>query len=226
MNRSMKEGKKWHCYLDRGLKQLSNHDPARALKYLEVALKVCPVRSRRDLARIFYYTGLVLRKVGLHDSAVKSWTSAKRLCGIRMYTHYVKRFANEYGMAKQAHPDLDDWRAFYAIQIGKYLRAKKSHAFGTLAEQDMIRDLLFDAWQDVLKSGSLRGKTTKEKLSEFHRQEIVFPFFIVPSKRDPSKGWTHGHWDKGKLCPCGSGLPFYLCCGTRKQGWGINPEKL
>ncbi|MFQ3620867.1 MAG: hypothetical protein SNJ78_07970 [Spirochaetales bacterium] len=173
------------------------------------------------MARILYFTGITLYRLGLHDSAVKSWVAAKKLCKSRLYRAYVQRFSNAYGMAKQAHPELDDWRAFYAIQIKKYLKTKKSHAFGTRAEQDMIRDLIFDSWQSLLSSGALAGKSVKEKLKIYNQHEIIFPYFILPQTF--SLGLYVKEREGMRFCHCGSGLPFHLCCGRTKGGsrWAI-----
>lgn len=209
----------WNVNLYKGLQRLSGHDPSGALKFLQIALEACPVSDRKGLARILYFTGIALRKIGLYDSAVKSWNAAKRVCRSPLYRTYVKRFSNEYGMARQAHPDLDDWRAFYSIQIGKYLKKKNSHSMGTLAEQDMIRDLIFDAWQELIHSGRLVGKTAKEKLKEFHTHEIIFPYFIVPQPLSMSLGQVAREGEGMRRCPCGSGLPFHMCCGRRQGGW-------
>jgi len=225
----MERGKKylsWEVNLHKGLERLSSHDPSGALKYLQMALEACPVSERKELGRILYFTGITLRKIGLYDSAVKSWNAARRVCKSPLYTAYVKRFSNEYGMARQAHPELDDWRAFYSIQIGKYLKTKKSHSFGTLAEQDMIRDLIFDAWQELVRSGRLVGKTPKEKLKLFNKHEIIFPYFVVPQTLSMSLGEVAKERLKVKLCPCGSGLPFHMCCGRRQGGWGALTGKL
>lgn len=216
----------WRVNLYRGLQRLSAHDPSRALKYFQKALEACPVYERKGLARVLYFTGITLRKIGLYDSAVKSWNAAKRVCKSPLYLNYTRRFSNEYGMARQAHPDLDDWRAFYSIQIGKYLKTKKSHAFGTLAEQDMIRDLIFDAWQELVRSGRLVGKSPKEKLKEFHNHEIIFPYFLVPETLSISLGQIAKEKQGMRLCPCGSGMPFYLCCGRRQGGWSAMTGKL
>ncbi len=226
MERGKKQPLSWRINLYRGLQRLSGHDPSGALKYLKMALEDCPVSERKGLARILYFTGITLRKIGLYDSAVKSWNAAKRVCKSPLYLTYVKRFSNEYGMARQAHPELDDWRAFYSIQIGKYLKTKKSHSFGTLAEQDMIRDLIFDAWQDLTRSGRLIGKSSREKLKEFHNYEIIFPYFLVPDTLSMSIGRVVKERQGTRLCPCGSGLPFHLCCGRRPGEWSAQYGKL
>lgn len=226
MERGKKHPLSWRVNLDRGLRRLSGHDPSGALKFLQMALEACPVSERKGLARILHFTGITLRKIGLYDSAVKSWNAAKRVRKSPLYVSYVKRFSNEYGMARQAHPELDDWRAFYSVQIGKYLKSKESHCFGTLAEQDMIRDLVFDAWQKLARSGRLVGKTPRQKLKEFHHYEIIFPYFLVPKTLSTSLGQVTKEKHDIRLCPCGSGLPFHVCCGRRQGGWGAMTGKL
>jgi tetratricopeptide (TPR) repeat protein len=172
--------KAWMLYFKRGLKRLSRHQPECALKYFKAAIKECPVNQGADLASILFYTGVVLKKIGLHDEAVRSWHASWEMRKNALSVRHLKRFSNEYGMAKQGLSELDDWRAFYSLQLNRYLRSKRSRTLGTLAEQDMIRDLISDAWQDLKKSGALAGKGTTEKLGAFKSVHIMFPFFVAP----------------------------------------------
>lgn len=210
----------WILDLKLGMKKLSRHEPQSALRYLRGAIKRCPVRRSADLARILFFTGVALKKIGLHDGAVNSWRASWKLSKSGPANRHLKRFSNDYGMAKQGMAELDDWRAFYSLQLSRYLKSKKSRCLGTLAEQDMIRDLIFDAWQEVKDSGVLAGRPPAEKLTIFKGVSIVFPFFVVPGGMGPGvlpagSRLTGG----GKTCPCGSGLPPEFCCGNKNRGY-------
>jgi hypothetical protein len=51
---------------------------------------------------------------------------------------------------------------------------------GTLAEQDMIRELIADSFRGLLSSGRLNGLDAEARLREYRAVEIVFPF-LLPS---------------------------------------------
>ena len=158
-----------------------------------------------------------MKKLGLKDSALKCWNAGRR---IRKNGHSGKmfnRFANGYGMAKQNTEELDDWKAFYSVHLERYLLSKRSRRIGTDAERDMIRDLIADHWERLKESGTLTGKTCEEKMALFRREKIVFPFFMVPNSLGDAIVPVHFN-EKRKMrcadrCQCGSGLPFYMCCG-------------
>lgn len=180
----------WMLNFKIGLRRLSRHQPECALKYFKAAINDCPVNREIDLAAILFFTGVVLKKIGLHDEAVRSWHASWEIRKNSLSVRHLKRFSNEYGMAKQGLGELDDWRAFYSLQLNRYLKSKRSHSMGTLAEQDMIRDLISDAWQDLKKTGVLAGKGTAEKLAVFKSAHIMFPFFVPPAHA--GKGFSPG----------------------------------
>jgi hypothetical protein len=167
------------CY-KQGLRKLAGHKPEAALRFFNAAISVCPVKEASSLARILFCAGVALKKIGLHDSAVQSWVLSLRLVKTPPVLRAVKRFSNEYGMAKQGFAELDDWRAFYFLHLEKYLKMKTSHTLGTPAERDMIRDLIRDAWIQLKNSQDLTGKSFLRKIEIYKEISIVFPFFHVP----------------------------------------------
>lgn len=211
--------KLWLLNFRKGMKKLTRHETECALRYLQTAIAGCPVDRSTDLAKILFYTGIALKKLGLHDGAVRSWNASHQLVKNGPVVRHLKRFSNEYGMAKQGMEELDDWKAFYSIQLARYLRSKKSRCIGTVAESDMIRDLISDAWNELKRSGTLAGMSPAEKIGVFKSVSIVFPFFYVPGVRQTS-GESVGR--DSKSCPCGSGLPFRACCGNRDRGIRIS----
>jgi hypothetical protein len=129
----------------------------------------------------------------------------------------IAALSNEFGMARQSSRDLDDWQAFYCTHLRRYVASKKSRKLGTIAESDMIRELIHDHWVKVRDSQLAINLNADQKLLLYQKIVIVFPFFDVPQHMDD--GTVHVDFTrKGRLapsdrCTCGSGLAFKICCG-------------
>jgi len=133
----------------------------------------------------------------------------------------LHRFGNDYGMVRQSTPELDDWRAFYSVQLQRYLQSKHTRQIVTDAEGDMIKDLIHDHWKQIRARGLLEGRSAEQKLSIFRSVKIIFPFYVSPEILE-SKVVTVDFLNKSRLaaadrCRCGSGMPFMMCCG-RTEG--------
>ena len=229
----------WSRSFSRAKRFLAHHQPRIALEEFRKALSDCPVENKRELAKILFYLGVSLRKVGLPSAALKCWVTArnvgKRSVSSRMAgrlrswsvarkldkhhpsTKFLRRFSNCYGMVKQESEELDDWNAFYAVQLKKYLQSKRSRKIGSQGEKDMIWDLIFEYWQGIQHSGVLAGKSNADKLSLFSDIEIIFPYFGAPEeKSEEIIQVDFVKKTRPKLedpCPCRSGLPYVKCCG-------------
>ena len=215
----------WRLNYRRGLRKLRQHEPGAALRFLRDAIAECPVERAADLADVLFHTGIAMKKIGLHDAAVQSWNASRKLRRGGPARRHLRRFSNEYGLAKQGLAELDDWRAFYSLQVGRYLKSKRSRSIGTLAERDMIRDLIFDAWRELKSATSLDDKTPEQKLALFRGVSIVFPFFYLPggtAETGGTGGLSRGFG--GGSCPCGSGLPYHRCCGRSERPYGAGNE--
>ena len=165
----------WVVRYKQGLRRLARHEPERALEAFHAAISACPVTLASRLARILLYTGITLKKMGAHDEAVQAWTVSQKLIRSSPVLHYMRWFANEYGMAKQDFMDTDDWRAFYAVQLKNYLGIKQSSRIDSRGEAGMIRDLIYDTWVSLKSSGSLEGLSSNEKMAIFRTVPIIFP---------------------------------------------------
>lgn len=219
----------WLNDLQRGIDNLSRHKPGKALNYLQRALKDCPPANTQELSRIFFYLGITLKKLGLKDSALKSWNAGRKIKKRGYSDKMLQRFTNGYGMAKQETDEKNDWHAFFSIHLERYLLSKKSRRLGSEPEKDMIRELIHDHWVELRKTEILAGKSDEEKLKIFKKVKIVFPFFVIPESflsPDICEGFTIPVDFSGKRrlsyydrCICGSGLPYFKCCG-RTPGVG------
>jgi hypothetical protein len=208
----------WALHFNRGLNALSHHQPADAVKSLQRALEHCPPSHPRELYRVCFYLGIALRRLGFSQSAIKSWMSCQRLNKRGHTRKMLSRFTNCYGMERQESSEADDWQAFSSIQTARYLLGKNKRSFATMAEKDMIGDLIRDSWQELLDSGALREKGGCEKMEVFRGVRIVFPSVVVaePHMSGPVIAVNFQTKKKVRLsdrCLCGSGLPYILCCG-------------
>ena len=208
--------KSWAIHYDSGLGSLAWHRPVDAVKCFQRALELCPPSRSQDLYRVCFYLGIALQRVGYSQSAIKSWISCQRLNKRGHTRKMLSRYTNCYGMEKQESSAADDWQAFYSIQTARYLLGKNKRVFSTLAEQDMICDLIKDAWK-ALGRGVLAGKTGCEKMEVFRGVRIVFPSVVIgePHADGPIISVNFQTQQKvalGDRCPCGSGLPLFQCC--------------
>ena len=199
----------WAIYYKQGLRRLARHEPHLALKSFHAAVSACPVTQPSVLARILFYTGVALKKMHVNNAAVRAWAFSQRLVKTGRIRRHMRRFSNEYGMARHEFAEMDDWRAFYSIHLQRYLRLKKSRRMEA-HEADMIRDLIYDAWVVLQSSSLLEDMTTDEKMAAFGAVPITFPStdFVVGGNH-PMEGTALLDFP----CFCGSKQPFLSCCG-------------
>jgi hypothetical protein len=208
----------WAMNFHSGLKALARHKPGAAVKSLQKALDECPTSQTRGLYEICFYLGVALRRIGYPQSAIKSWMASLRLNKRGHMRRMLSRFTNCYGMDRQQSAERDDWQAFSSIQTARYLLCKNKRTFSTAAEQDMIKDLVRDSWIELWQSGTLDGKSSCEKLEAFRAVRIVFPSILVAEPRANESVIAVNFQSKQRVelndrCSCGSGLPYFLCCG-------------
>lgn len=174
----------WGIGMRSGLRLLKAHKVHDAVSCLQKAADTCPVEESDDLYTILYFLGAALKKSGMTSCAVKSWEAAKRLRPRSNAAHFVRRFTNGYGNLRGKNSIEDDWTAFYSIHLRRYLRGKRTGKLGSVAERDMILDLIRDAWAHTIDGIRLESLNVRQKLDLFKSVEIVFPFFTVPIERD------------------------------------------
>lgn len=208
----------WQRSLQSGRRELTRHRNAEALRHFEHALNACPVASKKQLAEVLYLLGATLHKLSMTNCALKSWAAAGRLYKRGYAARAIRRFSNAYGMAKQRSVEADDWKAFYSVQLAKYISRKRSGRIGTDAERDMIHDLILDAWKQVRAGYRIDSLDVREKLVLFRGVKVVFPSFHVPSEEQSGRAIPVDFGRKQRIgaddhCFCGSGLPYKLCCG-------------
>ena len=90
----------WKLHFKKGKESLAKHCPRNALRELQIALEQCPTKENSSLAKIMFYIGITLKKLGAPNGAVKSWVVAQKLNKTGYSAKMLKRFVNEYGMTK------------------------------------------------------------------------------------------------------------------------------
>jgi hypothetical protein len=213
----LEQMEQWQINFEKGRNLLARHHTEGALKVFARSWKMCPPSECACSSNILYYMGIALKRMGFFSSAIKLWVSANRIRKQPRIKKMIERYANGYGMLKQASQELDDRNAFFSVQIGRYLEKKHQKRFSTLAEQDVIFELTHDYWKKLRKKGILKGKTVEEKRDIFHKVVIPFPYLLMPKCIGDSILSVNFNNDENTASPtrcfCGSGLPFAMCCG-------------
>lgn len=207
----------WKRHLKRGKDKLAHHDPSEALRELQMAIESCPVDENRNLEKVLFYTGITLQKLGIPNGALKSWVIARKVKKHGYSSKMIKRFSNGYGMVRQLNTDLDDWKAFYSIQLGKYLKEKGTGAIDTREEYELVKEKICEAWCEVCERFSLRDMTIEEKLHIFETAEFNTggedTGSIDPGASIYVNFRQNRRFSAVDRCSCGSGLQFSMCCG-------------
>lgn len=207
----------WKRHLNRGKDNLAKHDPAEALKELQMAITECPVDENKNLAKVLFYTGITLHKLGVPNGALKSWVIAQKINKRGYSSKMVKRFINGYGMVRQQNEELDDWKAFYSIQLEKYLKSKKAGAAAEPDEYEELKEKICDAWGEICEYFSLGGMSIEKKLHIFEKIELDINGYNNDAATQGASVYVNFRQKKrfsaDDRCSCGSGLQFGMCCG-------------
>jgi len=205
--------------LNAGIRALTRHDPRSALRYLRESVDSCPVSRRTDLATRLYWLSVALQRLGKDGLALKALASARMLAPRGFARARYEGLANQYGMPRSSCADSDDYRAFAAIHIRRYLSRRASMAFMDEAEAIGIFRAVADAWARLESSFDRSSATCDEKLEAFRRCRIDYPVradYGAPSAvgRKLTVNFRSGTlFSADERCLCGSGLPFSRCCG-------------
>lgn len=204
-------------------RQIKRRDWKKALFHLNEAMKGCR-RHPGETARLLYWTGVVLDHLKQREAALKSWRLAQRISAGSPAQSMLRSRTNEYGMPRQESRDMDDWRAFFAIQMERYL-SRRHGRFGSAAERDMVCEMIAQEWAELKKDVDLASLAGQEKKRLFRRLKIVFPLFSLSMEMDGREIISFDFRRQVPLapddpCSCGSGLPFSQCCG--RVSWPLD----
>jgi len=203
-------------HLRQGLRDLAKHRPHEAIRSFTKVINSCPVENQVVLSKTFYYLGFALQRLGLSGSALKSWRAGEKLKVDSRFSKILHRYLNCYGMVRQSDPVLDDWKAFYSIQLEKYLVKKSTKRIGTLAEGDMIQQLLWEKFIEIRDTDLLTSLSACEKKKFFREIKVFFPYVDVSQDRDVAETIRYQFGENSAKsrhnCDCGADLPTSLCC--------------
>ena len=176
----------------------------------------CPAARRRELAAALRALGFACARLGRRDAALRCWVDAQRTRKQTGLARLIRRCTNDHGMPRQRHRILDDWRAFHSLQLSRYVDVGGRLPLGP-AESDMLRDLLWGHFTELLRAGLLNGRSAELRRELFMNLQIPFPLLQLPSSRpgpeitvDFARGRRPSPADP---CLCGSALPYVVCCG-------------
>ena len=208
----------WKLYFKQGKQQNKCENFGRAQKLLEAALDGCPDDESELACEIMFEIGRAFFGKGQRGAGISNMLKAVKMGHKEAHTGNMMRcLVNEYGMPVQKEPLGNDRAAFTAIHVMRYLYTKRSGKFGTLAERDMIMELVSDAWSDFKERVNLQGLSTSQKIARFREYVIFFPTFNVPDmKKSEDEHVIYADFGND-LCACGSGLPYRWCCGRIKS---------
>ena len=175
--------------------------------------------ERVELALVLRSLGFACSRLGRRDAALRCWVDAQRTHKQPRLARLIGTCSNDHGMPRQGHRLLDDWRAFHSLQLARYVRAKTHTPLGA-AETDMLRDLLWSHFTELVRRGALQGHSAEQRRQLFAGLQISFPL-LLPAATDASDAGRVVAVDfvrrrrplAGDPCVCGSGLPYVVCCG-------------
>jgi len=171
-----------------------------------------------ELSKIFYYLGNIFMECGMRCEALSTWKSSLRVLSSPPVKKRVLSIINSYGMVRTDKSVNDDFKAFSSIQLKKYLNGKINSRFGSLAEADMVMELLFEGWSRFQEEYNLLGINPEKKLFLFRGFKIDFPIKIDEGATIIEFNFRTKEVVKGEeLCSCGSGLPYFGCCGAVEE---------
>lgn len=208
----------WKLNFKQGVEsnKCENYDKARSL--LEYALEGCPDDDSASVCEIVFEIGRSFFGMGMRGIAISNMLAAVKMGMREAHTdNMMNALVNEYGMPEKKTQSGNDRAAFTAIHIMRYLYSKKSGRFGTIAERDMIYELITDAWSDFSESVNTSALKTRQKISRYREYIIFFPTFSVPDDLEQASEHVIYADFGGDLCSCGSGLPHMWCCGRIKS---------
>lgn len=178
-------------------------------------LASCSGENEAEVAELFTRIGHLLLRLGLKEQALSSWRSSLRLQPAHEVREKVLELLNQYGMIRCGSRREDDFKAFASVQIGKYLSRKSKRCFGTLAEADMVMDLISDYWYELERSERLMRMDCSDKVFFFREIRIEFPICNDQSDQCIAYDFRGRRvMEPGDSCHCESGLPYYACCGA------------
>lgn len=154
---------------------MANHDAAAALPYLRLAVDQCPPERRTELSRRLYWLSMALRRLDRQTLAIKALASARQLSPRGPVSRSFYNITNGYGQPRCACEEHDDYRAFFSVQVKRYLWTVPGQRFADNSEMEIVLEVIAKAWLQLQKEISLDGLDCRTKLACFDKYRINFP---------------------------------------------------
>jgi tetratricopeptide (TPR) repeat protein len=150
---------RWIEKFESGKQLLFQNDYSQAVHELREALELCPVEQTIRLSEVLFFMGVALKNLGQKQYAYRCWENA--------------------AMLRDTDSDDDfqnlEWKTFFRIQLVKYLSLKKKKQFSSLAESDMIHDLVKSAWMEIKDSPDIMSLDYYDRCDVYRSVFIAFP---------------------------------------------------
>jgi hypothetical protein len=159
--------------IEQGKQELFEKRADTSMQTFREALIVCPPEDRMDMGEIFFFLGLAFRNLGHTEYALRSWENAA--------------FIRDRGEDAEGK----DWRVFHTIQTSRYLIRKGTGQFDSLAESDMIHDLIKMTWYEIYDLEGLQHMGYYQRCDYYRSIQIAFPEFGI--KQISAKGKESSH---------------------------------
>lgn len=150
----MKEVRK---LIEEGKRQLFASHAQKSMNTFKTALSLCPAEERMCMGEMFFFLGLSFRNLGHREYALRCWENAA----------FVRDPSSD--------PESKDWRVFHTIQVSRYLLRKGTGQFDTLAESDMIHDLIKMTWHEICDLEGLEKMDFYHRCDYYRTIRIAFP---------------------------------------------------
>jgi tetratricopeptide (TPR) repeat protein len=128
-----------------------------SMQVFNEALEKCPIKDTLQMGEIFFFLGLAFMNLGHREYAMRCWENAAFI-----------RDRND-------QIDDKDWRVFHTIQTSRYLIRKGTGQFDTLAESDMVHDLIRMTWYEICDLEGLKEMSYYQRCDYYRSIQIAFP---------------------------------------------------
>ncbi|HBO41980.1 MAG: hypothetical protein A2087_07785 [Spirochaetes bacterium GWD1_61_31] len=122
-----------------------------------------------------YWLAIALRRLARQPLAVKALDSASQLTPRGYIRRSFLAITNGYGQPKCLCEEHDDYRAFFTIQVRRYLATVPGQKFFDATEMEAVLGIIAKAWLGLQRQPDAAGWSCGQKLEFFKNIRVVFP---------------------------------------------------
>lgn len=142
------------------------------MQIFKEALDECQVDDGLQMGEVLFFLGVSFKQLGQGDYALRCWEDSA--------------FARDRSEAIAQR----DWRVFHSIQMSRYVSRKATDQFDTLAECDMVHDLIRMTWYEIYDLDGLQQMSYYQRVAYYRSIHITFP--AIGSKQVGQRGEQAG----------------------------------